>query len=273
MRIGAHVSIAGGADKAIERQEQLGGSCGQIFAGSPQGWKVSGFDDAEAKEFAEGREQADQSPYAIHSTYLVNLATPKDDLLRKSLKCLQSELEAASKLGIEYVIFHPGAHTGAGRRTGVDNVIDAVGDLDIPEGVTLLFENTAGKGTTVGKEFSALSRMVEETETNRVGVCLDTCHMYAAGYDIAEEFDTVMSEVETELGTGNIQLLHLNDSKHPLGSEKDEHQHIGEGEIGEQGFRNLLDSELGKTPKVLETPTNGKGYADNIERVRDLASQ
>jgi deoxyribonuclease-4 len=152
-------------------------------------------------------------------------------------------------------------------------VIDAVGDLDIPEGVTLLFENTAGKGTTVGKEFSALSRMVEETETNRVGVCLDKCHMYAAGYDIAEEFDTVMSEVETELGTGNIQLLHLNDSKHPLGSEKDEHQHIGEGEIKEQGFRNLLDSELGKTPKVLETPTNGKGYADNIERVRDLASQ
>jgi deoxyribonuclease-4 len=97
--------------------------------------------------------------------------------------------------------------------------------------------------------------------------------MYAAGYDIAEEFDTVMSEIETELGTGNIQLLHLNDSKHPLGSEKDEHQHIGEGEIGEQGFRNLLDSELGKTPKVLETPTNGKGYADNIEKVRNLSSQ
>ncbi len=233
---------------------------------------MSGFDDAESREFEEERREANQSPYAIHSTYLINLATPKNDLLEKSLNCLQSELEAASTLGIEYVVFHPGAHTGAGRETGVDNVIEAVGNLDIPEGVMLLFENTAGKGTTVGKEFSALNRMVDETDANRVGVCLDTCHMYAAGYDITEDFEAVMNGIETELGADNIQLLHLNDSKHPLGSEKDEHQHIGEGEVGEQGFRNLLDSKLGGVPKVLETPTDGKGYADNIEKVQELAN-
>jgi len=271
MRVGAHVSIAGGVEKAVERQEELDGSCGQVFAGSPQGWKVSGFDDSEAESFSEERNRLDQTPYAIHSTYLVNLATPKDDLLEKSLNCLQEELEAAAKLGIEYVVFHPGAHTGAGRKTGVENVVEAVDQLKIPSGVTLLFENTAGKGTTVGKDFSALSTMVNETEAENVGVCLDTCHMYAAGYDIVEGFEDVLEELHSELGMEHVKLLHLNDSKHPLDSERDEHQHIGDGEIGDQGFRNLLESRLGELPIVLETPTNGKGYAENIEKVRELA--
>jgi len=276
LRIGAHVSISGGVEKAVERQKEETGNCGQIFAGSPRTWKVSEYEEEQGQKFEAEREKQGQNPYVIHSTYLVNLATPKDDLFEKSLKCLQSELEAAQKLGVKYVVFHPGAHTGSGRDTGIERIAEGIDRLDIPQDVTLLLENTAGKGTTLGKSMGELREMMEKTETedNKLGVCIDTCHAHAAGYNLTDEkgFQDFIQEVEEDLGFDNLKVLHLNDSKDKRGSEKDNHQDIGYGNIGEKGFSNIVNSErLQDVPMIVETPQdNVDSYEENIEKIREL---
>ena len=276
LRIGAHVSISGGVEKAVERQKEETGNCGQIFAGSPRTWKVSEYEEEQGQKFEAEREKQGQNPYVIHSTYLVNLATPKDDLFEKSLKCLQSELEAAQKLGVEYVVFHPGAHTGSGRDTGIERIAEGIDRLDIPQDVTLLLENTAGKGTTLGRSMGELRQMIEKTDTEdeKLGVCIDTCHAHAAGYNLADEkgFQDFIQEVEEDLGFDNLKVLHLNDSKDKRGSEKDNHQDIGYGNIGEKGFSNIVNSErLQDVPMIVETPQdNVDSYEENIEKIREL---
>jgi deoxyribonuclease-4 len=275
LRVGAHVSIADGFDAAVEREAELGGNCGQIFVGSPRGWAVSEVEQTAAQAFRDAADERDVGPWIVHGTYLINLATPKDDLAEKSIDCVQAELDAASTLGIPYYVFHPGAHTGAGESTGVENVGQRLSEVDVPSDVTLLLENTAGKGTTVGKRLEELDEMVA-TSTHGyddVGICLDTCHLFAAGYDFTDEaaMDELVDDVDSTVGLEHVHYLHLNDSKHPLGSEKDEHEHIGEGEIGEAGFRQFVNHEaLRERPMVLETPEDGNGYRWNIEKIREL---
>lgn len=275
-RVGAHVSISGGVDKAVGRQEDETGNCGQIFAGSPRTWSVSQYNDSDGKNFQSLRDEKDQNPYLIHSTYLVNLATPKDDLFKKSLNCLQSELKAAEKLNIEYVVFHPGAHTGSGRENGLDRIAEGIDELDIPEDVTLLLENTAGKGTTLGKTMGDLREIMKRSETDNgnIGVCIDTCHAHAAGYELVDEegFQDFLQEIEKDLGLEKVKALHLNDSKDVKGSEKDNHEDIGYGEIGEKGFKNIVNSDkLEDKPMVLETPSDNRAsYKENIEKIRNL---
>jgi len=277
-RIGAHVSISGGVQKAVEREVDVGGNCGQIFVGSPRGWKVSDVDAEEAAQFQSASDEQDVGPWIVHGTYLVNFATPKDDLAEKSIRTVQQELDAAAELAIPYYVFHPGAHTGAGAETGVGNVAERLSEIDVPDGVTLLLENTAGKGTTVGKSFEQLDRMVAESDHGYgdLGVCLDTCHLYAAGYDFTTDdgMAEMVAELDDHVGTENVHYLHLNDSKHPLGSEKDEHEHLGEGEIGEEGFRNFLNHDaLRDLPMVLETPEDDRGYPWNVEKARELREE
>ncbi len=275
LRIGAHVSISGGVPNAVDEQVELGGNAGQIFVGSPRTWSVSDVDPDEASEFRDASADADVGPWIVHGTYLINFATPKDDLADKSVDCVQAELDASAALGIPYYVFHPGAHTGAGVDTGLENVADRISRLDIPEETTLLLENTAGKGTTLGKEMEHLERMVEASDYgyDDVGVCLDSCHLWAAGYDFTtdDDLDDLVDEIEDTFGLENLHYLHLNDSKHPLGSEKDEHQHIGEGEIGDQPFETLINHDaLRDLPMVLETPVDDKGYEWNIDKIRSL---
>lgn len=275
-RVGAHVSISGGVQKAVERQNEETGNCGQIFAGSPRTWKVSSYEQSEGKDFQELRDEEDQNPYVIHSTYLVNLATPKDDLFQKSIKCLQSELDAASTLGVEYLVFHPGAHTGSGRETGIQRIADGIDQLEIPENVTLLLENTAGKGTTLGKSMGELRKIINESETDgqSLGICIDTCHAHAAGYDLVSEegFKDFIQEIKEDIGLDKVKVLHLNDSKDECGSEKDNHEDIGYGEIGEKGFKNIINAdEFRDLPMILETPSdNRSSYKENIEKLREL---
>jgi deoxyribonuclease-4 len=276
LRIGAHVSISGGVSKAVERQEDESGNCGQIFAGSPRTWSVSEYNKEEGEEFQELRDENDQNPYVIHSTYLVNLATPKDDLFEKSLNCLQSELEAAEKLNVEYVVFHPGAHTGSGREKGLDRIAEGIDELEIPEGVTLLLENTAGKGTTLGKSMGELREMIERADTaeSKIGVCIDTCHAHSAGYELrkSEGFNDFLQEIEEDLGLEKVKVLHLNDSKDERGSEKDNHEDIGHGNIGLEGFENVINSEkLEDKAMIVETPQDNRpSYRENIEKLRSL---
>lgn len=276
-RIGAHVSISGGVEKAIERQKNINGNCGQIFAGSPRTWSVSKYTEEEGKTFKDLQKKHNQQPYTIHSTYLVNLATPKDDLFQKSINCLQKELDAAATLGVNYVVFHPGAHTGSGREKGIKRIAEGIDKLTIPESVTLLLENTAGKGTTLGKSIGELRQIIKAshgTDQERLGVCIDTCHAHAAGYELREKegFNDFIQEIEEDIGLEKLKVLHLNDSKDEKGSEKDNHEHIGEGNIGDEGFKNIVNEpRFQDIPMVLETPvTNEKGYKENIAHLKTL---
>jgi deoxyribonuclease-4 len=275
VQIGAHVSISGGFDKAVSRERDLDGDVGQIFMGSPRGWKVKEVSESDGEAFREAVDEADMGPWIVHGTYLINFATPKDDLAEKSINAVQQELDACSKIGIKYYVFHPGSHTGAGADTGVENVAARLSELDIPDDTTLLLENTAGKGTTVGKTFEELDRMVRLSEYSYddIGVCLDSCHLFAAGYDFRtdDSMAELVADCDEEIGLEHVEYLHLNDSKHPLGSEKDEHEHIGEGEIGEEGFAQFINHEaFRELPMVLETPEDEKGYAWNIKQVRSI---
>jgi len=273
MKIGAHASIAGSVDKAVERQVEFGGNCGQIFTHSPQVWQDPNIESDEAEAFVEETKAKLDGPWVIHASYLVNLATPKDDLRRKSIESMQAEVDAADQLDIPYVNVHLGAHTGAGVEGGIDNAASALDELDIPEGVTVLVESDAGSGTKLGGEFDHLAAVLARSEQD-LEVCLDTAHAFAAGYDLSsqEAVETAVAEFDDVVGLQNLACIHLNDSKHAVGTNKDEHALIGEGEIGTEGMRAVLSHEdLRDLPYVLETPTeNGRGFEWNIERAREL---
>ncbi|MFW5918657.1 MAG: deoxyribonuclease IV [Halanaeroarchaeum sp.] len=276
MRIGAHVSVAGGVDNAVERQLDVGGNCGQIFTHSPQVWQEPNVGDDEARSFRDGTDADLDGPWVIHSSYLVNLASPKDDLRAKSIESMQREVDAAERLGVEYVNVHLGAHTGAGVEDGLDNAASALDELEIPPSVTVLVESDAGSGTKLGGEFSELAAVLARSDQD-LEVCLDTAHAFAAGYDLSSE-DTVRETVDAfddEIGLDRLACVHLNDSKHERGTNKDEHAHLGEGEIGEEGVRAIVSHEaLHDLPFVLETPTeDGRSFAWNVERARSLRAE
>jgi deoxyribonuclease-4 len=273
LRVGAHVSIAGGIDNAVDNQLEVGGNCGQIFTHSPQMWQDPNVGDREAERFREGTAASLAGPWVIHSSYLVNLCTPKDDLRAKSIDSMQKEVDAANALGVDYVNVHLGAHTGAGVDQGLANAVSALDELDVSEGVTVLVESDAGSGTKLGGDFEHLARVLDASE-QELGVCLDTAHAFAAGYDLstAANADETVAAFDDVIGLEHLRCIHLNDSKHACGTHKDEHAHVGEGEIGVEGMETLLNHPgLADVPLVLETPTeNGKGFAWNVRRVRAL---
>ncbi|QGA83762.1 deoxyribonuclease IV [Halomicrobium sp. LC1Hm] len=275
MRVGAHTSIAGGAYNAVDEQVDYGGNCGQIFSHSPQVWEDPNIEDEEAEQFRERSDEHGVGPWVIHSSYLVNLCTPKDDLRAKSIDSMQKEVDAADKLGVEYVNVHLGAHTGAGVEGGLDNAASALDELTIPDGVTVLVESDAGSGTKLGGEFEHLAEVLDRSEQD-LEVCVDTAHAFAAGYDIstADGVAETVAEFDDVVGLDNLACIHLNDSKHECGTNKDEHAHLGEGYIGEEGMAALLTHDaLEDVPFVLETPTeDGRGFEWNIERARELGN-
>ena len=275
MRVGAHVSIAGGVDNAVENELDVGGNCGQIFTHSPQVWQDPNIGEGEADTFREGTTEHLGGPWVIHSSYLVNLCTPKDDLREKSVDSMQTEVDAADQLDIAYVNVHLGAHTGAGVQQGLDNAVSALDELDIPDGVTVLVESDAGSGTKLGDDFEHLAYVVEESEQD-LDVCLDTAHMFAAGYDLSspDAVHDTLTKFDDVVGVDHLECVHLNDSKHDCGTNKDEHAHIGEGYIGEAGMDAFVNHDLvvdNDVPLVLETPhEDGRGFAWNIDKVQEL---
>ena len=286
MRVGAHVSISGSrvsSDEetppygdirnAVHRQLAFGGNCGQIFTTSPQVWATAEFDEEVATGFRAESDANLEGPWVIHSAYLVNLCTPKEDLREKSKVSLQSELDAADALGVPYVNTHLGAHTGAGVEGGLDNAASVIDELDVPENVTLLIESDAGSGTKLGGEFSHLAGIIDRTD-EEIGICIDTAHTLVAGNDLTtpEAVDETVERFDEEVGLEHLEYIHLNDSKHDVGTHKDEHALIGEGYIGEDGIRAIINHpDLRDLPFALETPTeNGKGFAWNIAKTKEL---
>ncbi len=273
LKIGAHVSVAGGVDNAVTNQTEIGGNCGQIFTHSPQVWQNPNIDEDEAEAFRSGTKRDLEGPWVIHTSYLVNLCTPKAGLREKSLDSMQREVDAATRLGIPYVNVHLGAHTGAGVDGGLDNAASVIDDVDVPDDVTILVESDAGAGTKLGGEFEHLAGVIDRTETE-IDVCLDTAHAFAAGYDLSspDAVNETLAAFDDVVGLDHLKCIHLNDSKHACGTHKDEHAHIGEGHVGDAGMERVINHpDLRDVPLVLETPTeDGRGFAWNVDRVREL---
>lgn len=273
MLIGAHVSIAGGVHNAVDRQLEVGGNCGQIFTTSPRVWAHPDIDEEDAAAFRQRTAEEIEGPWVIHAAYLVNLCTPNDDLRERSIASLQADLDAAELLDVPYLCVHLGAHTGAGVDAGLRNGVDAIDQLEIPSTTTLLVESDAGSGTKLGDDFEHLAKVRAET-TGDVEVCLDTAHMFAAGYDLStpEAVDDTIEAFDDVVGLEHLRCIHLNDSKHECGTNKDQHAHLGEGHIGVDGIRAVLTHEAWKEqPFVLETPEeDGRDFAWNVARAQEL---
>lgn len=276
---GTHASAAGGVDKALQRAVDVGATSAQIFSKSERQWKAKPLEPDVIERFREERERTGIRQIVSHASYLINLASPKDDLIEKSLGGFTDELERAHTLGLQGVVLHPGAHTGSGVETGIAKIAESLNRLhdELPHVTSLtLLETTAGQGTALGRSFEEIAAIIDQIEAkDRVGVCLDTCHIFAAGYDIRtpEGYAQVIDEFDRVIGLNKLRAIHLNDSKMPFGSNKDRHEQIGEGEIGIEAFRALVnDTRLSGLPGILETEKDPDGDYDrkNLELLRSL---
>ncbi len=274
--IGAHVSTAGGSYKAFERGLEIGCTALQIFVKSPNQWRAKPIDPADIQKFHEAH-ATNPWPVTAHAAYLINLASQKEDISEKSRAGLADELARCDLLGVSGLVFHPGARLGAGVEVGIEDVarnMDAVLAASPDVRTKLLLENTAGQGSTIGVRFEELAGIIALLdEPDRVGVCLDTCHAFAAGYDLRTPagYEAVLAEFDSVIGLERLLCVHLNDSKHPLGSHKDRHENIGDGEIGAECFAVIVnDDRLAAVPKLLETPMGDDdlGHGRDMEKLR-----
>jgi deoxyribonuclease-4 len=274
-----HVSIAGTLDRAPDRAKELELQTFQMFTRNPRGWKFKKLDSGEAQEFRHKVESFQFAPVVSHMPYLPNLSSPKKLLYNRSLKSLVAELDRCDTLGIPYVVTHLGSHLGKGIDIGLEKLVAAINEaLSLNKSnVILLLENTAGTKNSMGSSFDDIRRIVDRIEQkNRIGVCFDTAHAYAAGYDLrsARAVNETMARFESVLGLELLKVVHLNDSEVGLGSGRDRHEHIGMGYIGEAGFRAILRHEaLQQLPFIMETPIDERrDDLGNIRKVRELSA-
>ena len=271
-RFGAHMSIAGGLPRALDRAAVTGCEALQIFTKSSNQWRARPLADAEVSEFRERAASAGIGPIVAHASYLINLASPEPVLRRRSVAALAEELRRADLLGLAGVILHPGAYTTSTEHDGLRRIAEGVADVLArrPEdGAQLLLEHTAGQGTVLGHRFEQLQSIIDQLDgAGSVGICLDTCHLVGAGYDIisADGYLRVFDEFQAIIGLDRLKAFHLNDSKKPLGSRLDRHENIGQGCIGREPFRRLVqDERFAEVPMLLETPKTGSVPPSAIE--------
>jgi deoxyribonuclease-4 len=280
--LGAHFSIAGGLHKAVLTASEYGCTALQIFTKNATTWKERTLSHQEIERFNEVRELAAIQSICSHASYLINLASPESIKYDRSLKALENELLRSSLLSIPYVIMHPGSHMGAGEDKGLQRIAQGINTIfDRSPNITcrLLLEATAGQGSSLGHTFEQLARISDSVEAKeRVGVCFDTCHVFAAGYDIRgkKAYQGTMQSLDRIIGIDRLCVIHLNDAKKGLAARVDRHEHIGEGKIGIDAFGFIMnDARLKTVPKILETPKK-KGSIDydqiNLNRLRALVS-
>ena len=267
--IGAHMSIAGGLHLAIARGEETGCAAIQVFTKNASQWRGKAISPVEADAFRQAWQESSIGPVIAHDSYLINLAAPDEAMWRKSIAAFVDEMERCATLGIPELVMHPGAHLGAGEAAGLQRLSAAFREIFAagPTGVSVLLENTAGQGTCLGHRFEHLAAVIEQVPEGRFGVCFDTCHAWAAGYDLATAagYAAVISEFDRVIGLERLRAFHVNDCKKGLGCRVDRHEHIGRGSIGEAGFAALMqDPRFAGVPKILETP---KGEGAELDRV------
>jgi len=274
--IGAHLSTKGGLHTVFDRAEALEVSAVALFAKNSNQWKGKELTDDDCALF---RKKRKVKPVFTHSSYLINLATTNKEFHRKSIAAMIDELDRAERLGIRAVVLHPGAHMGAGANAGIDQIARSLDQIHaaIPNHkVVTLLETSAGQGSCVGCSFEELGKIrAAVDDRKRVGVCFDTCHVFASGYDLRtrDAYEQTMEQLERHVGVQNVGLFHLNDSKKDLGSRVDRHEHIGDGHLGLDAFRFLLNDERFRgIPKLLETPKKIEHESDrrNLRTLRSL---
>ena len=279
MFLGAHLGIADGFAEAVEAAGTLGAECLQIFAKSPQMWNGPPVSAEAAARFRAAVAAGHLRATAVHHGYLLNLAGPKPENLERSRAAFRDEIGRADLLGVDALIFHPGAHLGAGTAAGIATLVEslnAAAEATATSRTRLLLENSAGQGTTLCSTFEELSEILGRlAEPKRFGVTLDACHLFAAGFDLRTDdgYGALVDRIRATIGEANVRAFHLNDAKAPLGSHLDRHENIGRGEIGLAGFRHLVnDRRWAEVPGYLETPLDDDGYARYAEDLATLRS-
>lgn len=273
MRLGAHISAAGGAYKAFDRAADVGCDTMLIFTKSNRQWKAKPLTGEDIASFKDSAAEYDNIfPVAVHASYLINIASPDSEIWEKSYQALKVEVERAGALGIPLITFHPGSYMSTDEQTGLMAIAGGLRRLfeetaDSAPETTVCLETMAGQGTNLGFQFEHLAQLLEETgDDPRLGVCFDTCHVFAAGYDIRtpEAYESTLAEFDRVVGLEQIKVFHFNDSKFGLGERKDRHAHIGEGHIGLQGFANFInDPRWANHAAHIETPKKEKDEEGN----------
>lgn len=279
MILGVHVSGAGKIYEALNRAHELGCSTMQIFARNPQQWQSKPLDEKDIEEFKARRKTLKINPVFIHISYLINLASPVTRLYKGSIRAYIDDIREAGRLGADYIVTHMGSHKETSEEEGIKRLTDALNKiLEETRGskVGILLENTSGSGSWLGYKFTHHREIISGLkDKSRVGVCFDTAHAYLAGYDLstAEGLSSTLDEIDDSVGIKSIKLIHLNDASGALGSHYDRHDHIGEGSIGLEGMKRLINNpELKKIPMILETPKESPTSDDvNLRLVRKLA--
>jgi deoxyribonuclease-4 len=275
--VGFHVSISGSIDKAVDRATEIGCDTFQIFTRNPRSWKYGELDVGLVEAFRRKRAESGIDPVFGHMPYIMNLASPHDDVYGRSVESLSVGVKRCSFLGIPFLVTHLGSHLGSGPEAGVGRVVDALDTVlgDDESDVVVLLENGSGTAKRVGSRFEELSLILSRVECpGKVAVCLDTCHAFVAGYDLRtpEALRETLDNFDAAVGLDRIGLVHLNDSMGGMGSMFDHHEHVGLGKIGVEGFRAILDSPLIECPLIMETPMDDRrDDVENLKVVRSLA--
>ena len=280
MQIGAHISSAGGIDKAIDRAVDLGADSVQVFTQSPRTWRPTNHDPASFERFREKRAEAGIGGVLCHALYLCNLAAPDDTVYEKSVLAMGNTMQVACGIGADAAVFHVGSHLGSGFEVGLERVLPAM-DVVLrlcSDETWLLMENSAGAGGTIGRSIEELATLFERLDRHpRLGICLDSCHLWVSGVDVTDPaaLDACLDEVDSAIGLDRLRALHVNDAPAPFGSNRDRHAHILEGELGEKLGVFLSNPRLQGLPAVLETagPENRGPDAAELQKTKDLRAR
>jgi deoxyribonuclease-4 len=272
VQIGAHVSSSGGIHTAIDRAEAIGAESVQVFTQSPRTWRPTNHDPATFDRFRERRAEAGIGGVLCHALYLCNLAAPDEAVYEKSVNAMRATMEVACGIGADGVVFHVGSHLGSGFEAGLERVLPAMEQVleRCDETTWLLMENSAGAGGTIGRSLDELATLYERLDRHpRLGVCLDSCHLYVSGIDVTARatLDALLAELDSAIGLDRLRALHVNDSKAPLGSNRDRHDNIGAGLIGDRLSVFLGHPLLQELPAVLEVP-GPDGHGPDAEEIR-----
>lgn len=271
--IGPHISIAKGFAKAAQTAVDIGANTFQFFSRNPRGGSAKVFDEKDINKFQKIREENNFGPLLAHAPYTMNLGGNKEEVYEFAKMVIKEDIERMESLGIDYICFHPGSHVGGGIESGIERIIYGLNEaIKGNENITILLETMSGKGTEIGFDFEHIKKIIDGVNhKERMGVCLDTCHVFSAGYDIVNDLDGVLEEFDRIVGLDKLKAVHLNDSMMDFGKNKDRHEVIGDGKIGLEAIINFITHpKLKHLPFYLETPLEDEGHKREIKMIKDI---
>ena len=270
--IGSHISIAKGFKKAAQISVDIGANTFQFFSRNPRGGNAKEFNEKDMAAFQKIREENNFGKLLAHAPYTMNLAAANEDTYEFAKMIIREDVKRMDSIGVEYICFHPGSHVGSGVEEGTRKIIEGLNQaITGDENITVLLETMSGKGTEIGRSFEEIRAIIDGVEHNeRMGVCMDTCHIFSAGYDIVNDLDGVLDEFDRVIGLDRLKTIHLNDSMMPFGKNKDRHAGIGEGEIGMKALLEVVNHpKLRDIPFFLETPYDDEGHGREIAMLKE----